>query len=185
MIELTKAQYDTLVKEGEVTIDGTTITYSEDAVYFVTDESASSAVAVDTELDPTSDNPIANSAVANAIAGIEPFTVTTMPDATTNSGRIVMYVGDSSGDYTKGRMYTSDGAKWIQRNNVAEYLDYKFASPNEGDYLDDEYITIPNGSFLIIKGEDFNLYTDVPSGFFANGIDGCAILEAVSCGNLS
>ena len=37
-VELTKVQYQTLVSEGAVTINGITYTYDEDELYLVTDE---------------------------------------------------------------------------------------------------------------------------------------------------
>ena len=43
IIYLTKAQYDTLYNTGTVTIDGTTLTYNEDNIYFVPETSSSEA----------------------------------------------------------------------------------------------------------------------------------------------
>ena len=210
MIELTKAQYDTLVEEGEVTIDGTTITYSDDAVSFVTNESSSLSITVDTELDSTSDNPIANSAVTTALN--EKTTLAEVHGnlqswlSVTDKSDFLRGVSNYShrNDGTKiehygkfGTAITSDNGKTIPANSLFRFTSITTDSPMNypfvGTLLDSSYEPIgtlviradstadSNGQLLYYPNESSSAAVDnALSTTSTNPVQNAIVTEAIN-----
>lgn len=118
-----------------ITVDGVSQTTVEGTLNALNNKT----VDVDTTLDDTSDNPIANSAVATAVddltdavsaadtnANSRLKVVATMP-ATPSTGDVVLYVG-ATGTYTQGGIYLYDGTDWnLISTAEVDLSDYKTA----------------------------------------------------------